>query len=97
MYNREILGYAAGKNKDASLVKKAFNSIRYDLSKINLFHTDRGNKFKNQMIDEVLEVFNIKRSLNTKGCPYDNAVAEATYIIIKIEFAFNQRFESFKE
>lgn len=97
LYNREIVGYAAGKNKDASLVKKAFNTIRYDLSKINLFHTDRGNEFKNQMIDEVLEAFNIQRSLSTKGCPYDNAVAEATYKIIKTEFAYNKRFESFKE
>ena len=57
LYNREIVGYAAGKNKDASLVKKAVNSIRYNLSKINLFHMDRGNEFKNQMIDEVLEAF----------------------------------------
>ena len=24
-----------------------------------------------------------------KGCPYDNAAAEATYKIIKTEFAFN--------
>ena len=40
LFNREIVGYAAGKNKDAKLVKRAINSIRYDLSKINLFHTD---------------------------------------------------------
>lgn len=46
LYNREIVGYAAEKNKDASLVKKAFNTIKYDLRKINLCHTDRGNEFK---------------------------------------------------
>lgn len=32
-----------------------------------------------------------------KGCPYDNAVAEATYKIFKTEFAYNRRFESFEE
>ena len=32
-----------------------------------------------------------------KGCPYDNAVAEATYKIVKTEFAFNRRFEDFEE
>ena len=89
LYNREIVGYAAGKHKDASLVRKAINSINYDLSRVNLFHTDRGNEFKNRMIDEVLEAFDIKRSLSAKGCPYDNAVAEATYKIIKTEFAYN--------
>jgi transposase InsO family protein len=38
------------------------------------------------LIDEVLETFKIKRSLSTKGCPYDNAVAEATMKAMKTEF-----------
>lgn len=37
----------------------------------------------------VYEAFKIQRSLSKKGCPYDNAVAEAVYKIIKTEFAFN--------
>ena len=97
LYNREIVGYAAGKHKDAKLVRKAISTIKYDLSKIELFHTDRGNEFKNNIIDEVLDVFKIDRSLSSKGCPYDNAVAEATYKIIKTEFANNRRFENFEE
>lgn len=84
LYNREIVGYAAGEHKNAELVKKALYSIKYDLRKSSLFHTDRRNKFKNRIIEEVLEIFDIKRSLSHKGCPFDNAVAEATYKIIKI-------------
>lgn len=97
LYNREIVGYAAGENKDANLVKKAVYSIKYDLNEIELFHTDWGNELKNSIIDEVMDTFKINRSLSAKGCPYDNAVEEATYKIIKIEFAFNRRFENFKE
>lgn len=97
LFNREIIGYATGKNKTADLVYKAFSKIKYDLRKINIFHTDRGNEFKNKIIDEVLETFKIERSLSKKGCPYDNAVAEATYKIIKTEFTFNRIFESLEE
>jgi transposase InsO family protein len=97
LYNREIIGYAAGKNKNAELVYKAFSRIKEDLSNINLFHTDRGNEFKNRIIDQLLATFNIKRSLSHKGCPYDNAVAEATYKIIKTEFAYNRILNSFEE
>ena len=97
LFNREIIGYAAGKNKNAELVYKAFGRIKTNLNNINIFHTDRGNEFKNKIIDEVLTTFNIDRSLSKKGCPYDNAVAEATYKIIKTEFAFNRIFESFEE
>lgn len=97
LWNREIIGYAAGEHKDAKLVYQAFQRIPYDLSKINIFHTDRGNEFKNKIIDELIEGYGIKRSLSKKGCPYDSAVAEATYKIIKTKFAYNRRFESFEE
>jgi transposase InsO family protein len=97
LFNREIVGYSAGSKKDASLVYEAFLNSKINLSKIKVFHTDRGNEFKNKIIEEVLKAFGIKRSLSKKGCPYDNAVAEATYKIIKTEFAFNRIFRSLEE
>jgi transposase InsO family protein len=68
-----------------------------NLSKVKIFHTDRGNEFNNKVIDEVLKAFNIKRSLSKKGCHYDNAVAETGYKIIKTEFAFNRIFNDLQE
>lgn len=97
LYNREIIGFSVGKNKDANLVHKAFSRIRRPLKNIKILHTDRGNEFKNKVIDNLLETFKINRSLSKKGCPYDNAVAEATFKIFKTEFAFNKIFRSFEE
>ena len=62
-----------------------------------MFHTDRGREFKNQVIDEALETFKIKRSLSLKGCLYDNAVAEATFKIIKTEFVKKRHFDGLEE
>ena len=84
-------------NRKTELVCRAFSKINKNLSNINVFHTDRGNEFKNKLIDDILNTFNIKRSLSKKGCPYDNAVTEATYKIIKTEFSFNRCFNSFEE
>lgn len=92
LFNREIIGYSAGPHKTAQLVKQAFMTVNGNLKNIHIFHTDRGNEFKNQLIDETLEAFDITRSLSHKGCPYDNAVAEATFKIIKTEFVKNQIF-----
>ena len=97
LYNREIIGYSAGEHKTAELVKAAFQSVEGSLEDICLFHTDRGNEFKNQTIEELLETFHIKRSLSHKGCPYDNAVAEATFKIIKTEFVWNETFTDISE
>ena len=68
--------------------------MKADLRQIQLFHTDRGNEFKNKTIDEALDTFQINRSLSMKGCPYDNAVAEATFKIIKTEFVKGRYFEN---
>ena len=76
---------------------KAFASIKTNLRNISLFHTDRGNEFKNKVIEDVLKTFAIKRSLSMKGCPYDNAVAEATFKIFKTEFANNYYFENLEQ
>jgi len=97
LFNREIIGYSAGRNKDAVLVAKAFATARVNLGKIKVFHTDRGKEFKNQLINKTLDTFNIKRSLSMKGCPYDNAVAEATFKTVKTEFVKGKRFDSLEE
>ena len=97
LFNREIIGYSAGKRKDAQLVKKAFSTIKANLNSMQVFHTDRGSEFKNALIEETLETFGIKRSLSMKGCPYDNAVAEASFKIIKTEFVKGKIFRDLEE
>lgn len=94
LHNREIVGYSCGKYKDAKLVEQAFLSINGNLFDYDIFHTDRGNEFDNYLIDNVLETFGIERSLSRKGNPYDNAVAEAQFKIIKTEFVRERTFSS---
>ncbi len=97
LFNREIIGYSAGEHKTAELVKEAFQSVDGSLNDIRLFHTDRGNEFNNQAIEELLETFHIERSLSYKGSSYDNAVAEATFKLIKTEFVWNEIFANLNE
>ena len=69
LYNREIVGHAAGERKTSDLVKSAFATLKFPLSDIEVLHTDRGGEFASTAIDEMLEVFGIERSLSRKGCP----------------------------
>lgn len=97
LWNREIVGFSAGRNKTAELVYKAFESINYPLNRINIFHTDRGSEFKNKLIDDVIEKYNIRRSLSNKGTPLNNAVIEFTNHILKTEFIYQYKFNSLEE
>ena len=97
LFNREIIGYSAGANKDSNLVMQAFLKVKMSLKEIQVFHTDRGNEFKNKEIHKTLKAFEIERSLSMKGCSYDTAVAEATYKIIKTEFIKHRTFASLEQ
>lgn len=94
LFNREIIGHSVGEHKDASLVARAIATIPSDLRRIGMFHTDRGSEFNNKLVSDTLRSFGIRRSLSDKGCPYDNAVSEATYKVIKTEFVRKRSFSS---
>src|SRR5574344_42007 len=64
----------------------AFSNANIDFNRVMIFHTDRGLEFCNKHIDDFILKYGIIRSLSHKGTPYDNAVAESTYKIIKTEF-----------
>ena len=64
LYNREIIGFSAGPKKDANLVYQAFLNCKYPLTDIKIFHTDRGNEFKNKTIDEVINIFEKERDFD---------------------------------
>ena len=91
---REIIGFAAGRSKEAKLVRTAFYRVNGDLRNINVFHTDRGSEYKNEIVDNIITAFGMNRSLSAKGAPIDNAVAESMYNTLKIEMVFDESFEN---
>ena len=94
LYNREIVGHAAGERKTSDLVKSAFATLKFPLSDIEVLHTDRGGEFASAAIDEMLEVFGIERSLSRKGCPYDNAVIESCNKTLKATLIYRNAYGS---
>lgn len=94
LFNREIVGWSVGRNKTSSLVMSAFSNANIDFNRVMIFHTDRGLEFCNKHIDDFILRYGIIRSLSHKGTPYDNAVAESTYKIIKTEFVKQESFKS---
>jgi len=97
MAGRDIIGYAAGRKHDAKLVRKALYRADVDLRNVEIFHTDRGTEFKNEIIDDILHAFGMKRSLSAKGSPHDNAVMESMYNILKTEMIFESTLDSLED
>ena len=49
------------------------------------------------LLSKCINTFNIQRSLSKKGCPYDNAVAEATFNSMKTELVKEEKFMTTEE
>lgn len=94
LFNREIIGYSAGQQKSAQLVYDAIQTIQTDLRHIQLVHSDRGSEFNATVLNTLWRAFGIKQSLSQAGCPYDNAVSESTFHILKTECIRGRTFES---
>ena len=95
--NRGIAGHSVGQARDASLVLGAFATLDFPLTDVQVFHTDRGSEFDNTRIDELLDVFGIKRSLSRKGNPYDNAVVESTNRLLKKELVYRNSYATIEQ
>ncbi|MBM7686692.1 transposase InsO family protein [Defluviitalea raffinosedens] len=59
LFNKEIIGYRAGPNKTALLVKQTFQTVIDNLKDIQIFHTRYGTEFKKQVIEKTLKSFDI--------------------------------------
>ena len=95
--NRSIAGHSADTSRTADLVMAAFATLDFPLTEVEVFHTDRGGGFDNAKIDELLDVFDIRRSLSRKGDPYGNAVVESTNRLLKKELIYRNHYTSLEQ
>ena len=95
--NRGIAGHSVGRTRDAGLILGAFATLDFPLTDVQVFHTDRGSEFDNTRIDELLDVFGIRRSLSRKGNPYDNAVVESTNRLLKKELVYRNSYATIEQ
>ena len=90
--DREIAGHAASGRKDAGPVKAAFATPGFPPTDIDVLRADRGSEFANPGIDDLMEAFDIRRSLSRKDDPYDNAAIEPANRIQKKELVHRRAF-----
>ena len=95
--NRGIVGHSVGRARDAGLVLGAFAALDFPPADVQVFHTDRGSEFDNAKIDELLDVFDIRRSPSGKGDPYDNAVVESTNRLLKKGLIYRNHYTSLEQ
>jgi putative transposase len=97
LYSRRILGYAMGAHHDAGLVVAALNMAavtRGGHVAGVIFHSDRGSEYTSADFAWACARWKVHQSMGRVGSCFDNAVAEATFSTIKVEYVHRQQFRT---
>ena len=94
LYNREIVAHGVSLHHDADFVLETLKQI--NVSKTEIFHSDRGTEYVNNLINKLLAENEVNRSLSKTGCPFDNAVSESMFGLFKREWA-KEKYKSLEE
>ena len=96
LYSRKIVGWSMGWRKTTQLTSKA---IRAALERRQpppglIFHTDRGVEFVSYQVQDLLQEYDAKPSMNRAGQCTDNAEMESFFHSFKGEWIKNRYFSS---
>ena len=101
LYDNSIVAYKTGTQQTVNLVldtihlamKKEKNKIAAELQ----LHSDQGFQYTSQAYFKLTQSYGITPSMSRKGNPYDNAMAENFFSILKTECIYRHKPRTFSE
>ena len=99
LYDNSIVSYQTGTEQNVQLV---LNTIRLAKKKEKVtaelqLHSDQGFQYTSQGYFKLTQAYGITPSMSRKGNPYDNALAENFFSILKTECIYRTKLNSFEE
>ena len=99
LYDNSIVAYKTGSEQNINLV---LNTIKAAKRKEKLtaelqLHSDQGFQYTSQAYFKLTQRYGITPSMSRRGNPYDNALAENFFSILKTECIHRVKIETFKD
>ena len=99
LFDNSIVAYKTGTEQTVNLV---LNTIRAARRKEKVtaelqLHSDQGFQYTSQAYFKLTQEYGITPSMSRRGNPYDNALAENFFSILKTECILRQKIASFEE
>lgn len=99
LFSRKVVGLCMENRMQTSLVIKALKqALNHRDSKEGLIHhSDRGSQYTSEDFKNIIQAYEIKLSMSSKGHCYDNAVVESFFHTLKTEHVNFHRFRTREE
>ena len=99
LYDNSIIAYKTGTEQNINLV---LNTIRAAKRKEKVtadlqLHSDQGFQYTSQAYFKLTQSYGITPSMSRRGNPYDNALAENFFSILKTECIYRVKLQTYEE
>ena len=101
LYDNSIVAYKTATQQTVNLVldtiRLAMKKEKRKVAAVLQLHSDQGAQFASQAYFELTNSYGITPSMSSKGNPYDNAMAENFFSILKPECIYRHKPKTFQE
>ena len=92
--SRKVLSWRLSNTLDTSFCLNALEEAIYLYGKPDIFNTDQGSQFTSIDFTDILKSYDIKISMDGKGCWMDNVFIERLWRSIKYECIYLREFDN---
>ena len=99
LYDNSIVAYKTGTEQTVNLVLRTVRAAKKNekvTAELQL-HSDQGFQYTSQAYFKLTKEYGITPSMSRRGNPYDNALAENFFSILKTECIYRQKIATFEE
>ena len=99
LYDNSIVAYKTGTEQNVNLVLSTIRAAKRKervTAELQL-HSDQGFQYTSQAYFNLTKSYNITPSMSRKGNPYDNAMAENFFSILKTECIYRTKLRTYEE
>lgn len=99
LFDNSIVAYKTGTEQTVNLV---LNTVKAAMKKEKVtgqlqLHSDQGAQYVSNEYYRLTQSYNITPSMSRRGNPYDNALAENFFSILKTECIYRQKIDTYKQ
>ena len=99
LYDNSIIAYKTGTEQTVNLVLNTIRAAKRNekvTAELQL-HSDQGFQYTSQAYFKLTQEYGITPSMSRRGNPYDNALAENFFSILKTECIYRQKIATYEE
>lgn len=99
LYDNSIVAYKTGTEQNVNLVLSTIRAAKRK-EKVTAelqFHSDQGLQYTSQAYYRLIQSYDITPSMSRQGNPYDNALAENFFSILKTECIYRTKLRTYEE